>query len=35
MIFMAGDGEIPTICGTGAGDYFGGSDNFANRTTKE
>ncbi|MCA9426040.1 MAG: DUF2961 domain-containing protein [Candidatus Omnitrophica bacterium] len=27
--FMDGDGEFPTICGTGTEDYFGGSYGFA------
>ena len=26
--FMDGDGELPTICGTGTEDYFGGAWNF-------
>ena len=26
--FMDGDGEFPTICGTGTEDYFCGSYNF-------
>ena len=33
--FMDGDGEFPTICGTGTEDYFGGSYNFRNRQTGE
>jgi Protein of unknown function (DUF2961) len=32
--FMDGDGEFPTICGTGTEDYFCGSYNFENSTTK-
>jgi hypothetical protein len=31
---MDGDGEWPTICGTGTEDYFCGSYNFENRETK-
>jgi hypothetical protein len=30
--FLDGDGEFPTICGTGTEDYFCGSYNFENRT---
>ena len=30
--FMDGDKEFPTICGTGAEDYFCGSYNFENKT---
>ena len=26
--FLDGDGEFPTLCGTGTEDYFGGSYNF-------
>jgi len=33
--FMDGDGEFPTICGTGTEDYFCGSYNFENRATKQ
>jgi len=33
--FMDGDGEFPTICGTGTEDYFCGSYNFENQTTKQ
>ena len=33
--FLDGDGEFPTICGTGTEDYFCGSYNFENRTTKQ
>lgn len=33
--FMDGDGEFPTICGTGTEDYFCGSYNFENRETKQ
>ena len=29
--FMDGDGEFPTICGTGTEDYFCGSYNFENQ----
>jgi len=32
--FLDGDGEWPTICGTGTEDYFCGSYNFENRETK-
>ncbi len=32
--FMDGDGEFPTICGTGTEDYFCGSYNFDNPDTK-
>jgi hypothetical protein len=32
--FLDGDGEFPTICGTGTEDYFCGSYNFENRATK-
>lgn len=32
--FMDGDKQFPTICGTGTEDYFCGSYNFENRTTK-
>jgi hypothetical protein len=31
--FMDGDGEFPTICGTGTEDYFCGSYNFENQET--
>lgn len=33
--YMDGDGEFPTICGTGTEDYFCGSYNFENRATKQ
>jgi hypothetical protein len=33
--FIDGDGQYPTICGTGTEDYFCGSYNFENRTTKQ
>lgn len=33
--FMDGDGEYPTICGTGTEDYFCGSYNFENKETKQ
>ena len=33
--YMDGDGEFPTICGTGTEDYFCGSYNFENRDTKQ
>jgi Protein of unknown function (DUF2961) len=33
--FMDGDGEFPTICGTGTEDYFCGSYNFENPVTKQ
>jgi hypothetical protein len=33
--FMDGDGEFPTIAGTGTEDYFGGSYNFENRQTRQ
>ncbi|HEY0072522.1 MAG TPA: glycoside hydrolase family 172 protein [Abditibacteriaceae bacterium] len=33
--FMDGDGEFPTICGTGTEDYFCGSYNFENQATKQ
>lgn len=33
--FIDGDKEFPTICGTGTEDYFGGSYNFENQTTKQ
>jgi hypothetical protein len=33
--FMDGDGEYPTINGTGTEDYFCGSYNFENRKTKQ
>lgn len=32
--YMDGDKEFPTICGTGAEDYFCGSYNFENRATR-
>jgi hypothetical protein len=32
--FLDGDGEFPTICGTGTEDYFGGSYDFDNPETK-
>ena len=33
--YMDGDKEFPTICGTGTEDYFCGSYNFENQTTKQ
>ncbi|MBA2481415.1 MAG: DUF2961 domain-containing protein [Planctomycetes bacterium] len=33
--YLDGDREFPTICGTGTEDYFCGSWNFENRTTKQ
>lgn len=33
--YLDGDGEFPTICGTGTEDYFGGSYNFENQVTKQ
>jgi hypothetical protein len=33
--FMDGDGEFPTICGTGTEDYFCGSYNFESRETRQ
>ncbi|MEW6750648.1 MAG: glycoside hydrolase family 172 protein [Candidatus Latescibacterota bacterium] len=33
--YLDGDGEFPTICGTGTEDYFCGSYNFENRETKQ
>jgi len=33
--FIDGDGEFPTICGTGAEDYFCGGFGFENRTTHQ
>jgi hypothetical protein len=33
--FLDGDGEFPTICGTGTEDYFCGSYNFENSVTKQ
>ncbi len=33
--FMDGDHEFPTICGTGTEDYFCGSYNFENQSTKQ
>jgi hypothetical protein len=33
--YLDGDGEWPTICGTGAEDYFCGSYNFENPETKQ
>ncbi|OAM90606.1 DUF2961 domain-containing protein [Termitidicoccus mucosus] len=33
--YLDGDGEFPTICGTGTEDYFCGSFNFENRETKQ
>lgn len=33
--YMDGDDEFPTICGTGTEDYFCGSYNFENKTTKQ
>jgi hypothetical protein len=32
---MDGDTDYPTICGTGTEDYFCGSYNFENRTTRQ
>ncbi len=32
--YLDGDGEFPTICGTGTEDYFCGSYNFENKETK-
>ena len=33
--FLDGDGDFPTICGTGTEDYFCGSYNFENKVTKQ
>ncbi|HTL28012.1 MAG TPA: glycoside hydrolase family 172 protein [Tepidisphaeraceae bacterium] len=33
--YLDGDREYPTICGTGTEDYFCGSYNFENQTTKQ
>ena len=33
--YIDGDGEFPTICGTGTEDYFCGSYNFENRETHQ
>lgn len=33
--YFDGDGEHPTLCGTGTEDYFCGSYNFENQTTKQ
>jgi hypothetical protein len=33
--YMDGDGEFPTICGTGTEDYFCGSYNFENQETHQ
>ncbi|BDI32079.1 hypothetical protein CCAX7_41300 [Capsulimonas corticalis] len=33
--YLDGDGEFPTICGTGTEDYFCGSYNFENHATKQ
>ena len=33
--YLDGDGEFPTICGTGTEDYFCGSYNFENQRTKQ
>ncbi|MEZ4620138.1 MAG: glycoside hydrolase family 172 protein [Caldilineaceae bacterium] len=33
--YLDGDGEWPTICGTGTEDYFCGSYNFENKATKQ
>jgi hypothetical protein len=33
--YLDGDAEYPTICGTGTEDYFCGSYNFENQTTKQ
>ena len=32
--FLDGDGEFPTLCGTGTEDYFCGSYNFENKMAK-
>jgi hypothetical protein len=33
--YLDGDGEFPTICGTGTEDYFCGSYDFENKTTRQ
>jgi hypothetical protein len=33
--YLDGDGDFPTICGTGTEDYFCGSYNFENKATKQ
>lgn len=33
--YLDGDSDFPTICGTGTEDYFCGSYNFENRTTRQ
>jgi hypothetical protein len=33
--YLDGDGQFPTICGTGTEDYFCGSYNFENKETKQ
>lgn len=33
--FLDGDRQFPTLCGTGTEDYFCGSYNFENKTTKQ
>jgi hypothetical protein len=33
--FLDGDGQFPTLCGTGTEDYFCGSYNFENRETRQ
>jgi len=33
--FLDGDGEFPSICGTGTEDYFCGSYNFENKQTRQ
>jgi len=33
--YLDGDGEFPTICGTGTEDYFCGSYNFENQVTRQ
>jgi hypothetical protein len=33
--YLDGDGEFPTLCGTGTEDYFCGSYNFENQSTHE
>jgi hypothetical protein len=33
--YLDGDGDFPTICGTGTEDYFCGSYNFENQETKQ
>jgi hypothetical protein len=34
-VYLDGDGEFPTICGTGTEDYFCGSYNFENQATRQ